>query len=195
MSRHAKAAQAIEEFLRALGYANEGELVGTGQRVAEAWLDELIVGEGKDARQPLRDGSLSLGPGPHGPVLLRSLAVATMCPHHLLPSHGHATVGYRPREKAAGLGAIAQAVELSARRLTLQETLTQAVADVLLEGLEAEGSFCHMRMVHTCFVTRGERKDSAIVETLAFAGSFATHDRPLALALLAGATPAIEPTP
>ncbi|MBL8741667.1 MAG: GTP cyclohydrolase I [Myxococcales bacterium] len=188
MSRHARAAQAIEEFLRALGYANEGELVGTGQRVAEAWLDELVAGEGKDARQPLREGSLGLGPGPHGPVLLWNLAVATMCPHHLLPSHGYATVGYRPREKAAGLGAIAQAVEIAARRLTLQETLTQTIADVLLEGLEAEGAFCHMRMVHTCFITRGERKDSATVETMAFAGSFAGHDRPLALGLLAGAT-------
>ncbi len=194
MTRHARAAQAIEEFLRALGYANEGELVGTGQRVAEAWLDELVAGEGRDATQPLRNGGLALGPGPHGPVLLRNLAVATMCPHHLLPSHGYATVGYRPRVKAAGLGAIAEAVEISARRLTLQETLTQAIADVLLAGLECEGSFCHMRMVHTCFVTRGERKDSAIVETLAFAGSFANGEKPLALALLAGAASS-EPNP
>ncbi len=123
-------------------------------------------------------------------MLLRNLAVATMCPHHLLPSHGYATVGYRPRAKAAGLGAIAQAVELSARRLTLQETLTQSIADALSDGLEAEGAFCHLRMVHTCFITRGERKDAAIVETLAFSGSFAGEERSVALALLAGATSA-----
>jgi len=187
VDRYARAAQAIEEFLRALGYESKGELVGTGERVAQAWLDELVSGEGKDARAPLRDGSLSLGDGPHGPVLLRNVAVATMCPHHLLPSHGHATVAYRPRRLAAGLGAIAQMIDLSARRLALQETLTQSIANALHEGLDAEGSFCHLAMTHTCFVVRGERQDASVVESMAFAGSFAADERPLALALFGGA--------
>ncbi len=184
-----RAARAIDEFLLALGYRIEGELVGTGQRVAEAWARELVSAEGLDPTEPLRAGALDLGPGSHSAVVLRDLAVATMCPHHLLPSHGRATVIYQPRARAAGLGAIAQAIDLCARRLTLQETLTQTVADVLLQGLEAEGSLCLISLVHTCFVARGERQASSVVETMATAGSFAGADRELALTLLRHRTP------
>jgi GTP cyclohydrolase I len=182
-----RARRAIDEFLRALGRDPEGELQGTGQRVADAWIDELVSGEGVDARALLAD-AIDLGPGPHGAIVLRDLKVASMCPHHLLPSHGKATIGYLPRRKAAGLGTLAQVVDTLARRLTLQESLGDAIAKTLLEGLDAEGAFCRLALHHTCFIARGERQASAVVETVALCGAFAADQRAFALALLGPST-------
>lgn len=178
--------RAIAEMLGALGYREVGELEGTPGRVADAWIDELVAGEQIDPLEALRGSKIELGPGPHGAVVLRRLRVATMCPHHLLPSLGSATIAYLPRERAAGLGALAQVVDALSRRLTLQETLGEAIASTLLEGLEAEGALCHLALRHSCFSARGEREAEAVVETLALAGSFVGRDRPLALALLGG---------
>lgn len=177
------AADAVEAFLRALGYEISGELVGTGRRVADAWLDELVSGEGSDPAAILREGSLDMGSGPHSVVVLREVAIATMCPHHLLPSHGRATIGYLPARAAAGLGAIARAADACSRRLSLQETLSESIVSALMRGLDAHGAFCKLELVHTCFVARGERQSSSVVETLALRGVFAEEQRALALAL------------
>jgi GTP cyclohydrolase I len=186
MADRARAAKAIEEFLRSLGHDLTGELVGTPERVADAWIDELVSGERLDARAVLEAGRIDLGPGAHGAVLLRDLRVATVCPHHLLPSHGRATVAFLPDRDGAGLGVIARLVDVLARRMTLQESLGEAIAAELVAGLRAKGALCRLSLVHTCFVARGEREAGATVETLALAGSFAAADRPLALALLSG---------
>ena len=180
-----KAARAIEEFLVALGHRLEGELEGTGERVANAWCDELLSGEDHDPLTILASGSLDLGEGPHGLVVLRDLATSTMCPHHLLPGHGVATIAYLPRRKAAGLGTLSEMVQALARRLTLQETLGEDIAKALLEGLDAKGSLCQLDLTHTCFVARGERQSGSVVSTLSLAGTFAGPDRDLALAALA----------
>ncbi|MFS8066531.1 MAG: GTP cyclohydrolase I, partial [Byssovorax sp.] len=86
------AARAIEDFLRALGHAPEGELAGTGERVADAWADDLLDGASVDAGALLREGALDIDAKGTGLVLVRDLTVTTMCPHHLLPAHGTATV-------------------------------------------------------------------------------------------------------
>ncbi|MFO0549191.1 MAG: GTP cyclohydrolase I [Polyangiaceae bacterium] len=184
MADRERAARAIEDFLRALGCPIEGELVGTGKRVADAWADEFLSGAGVEPAALLAAGSLDLGEGPHGPVVLRAIAISTMCPHHLLPSQGTATIGYQPTRLAAGLGTIAQAVDACARRLTLQETLGQEIADALVAGLGAAGSFCRLELRHTCFSNRGERQANAIIDTVAFGGAWASSPaRESALAL------------
>lgn len=184
--RRRRAAEAISEFLAVLGYRVEGELVGTGRRVADAWIDELVSGEGKDPAALLRAGSLDLGDGPHGVVVLHDISLATMCPHHLMPSHGYATIGYLPSRLAAGLGTIAEAADACARRLALQETLGESIAAALESGLDAQGSFCRLRLVHTCFSARGERQAASVVDTLALRGVFAASMRDVALALATG---------
>src|SRR5688500_4596300 len=101
LAQRERAARAIDEFLRALGYELRGELEGTGRRVADAWIDELVAGTRTDPRTLLAAGAIEAGPGPHGVVVLRGIRVATMCPHHLLPAHGTATVGFLPKSKLA----------------------------------------------------------------------------------------------
>jgi GTP cyclohydrolase I len=180
----ARATEAIAEFLRALGHDLEGELAGTPERVAAAWADELLAGYANDPEKILREGSIELGEGPHGIVVLRDIAISVVCPHHLLPSHGFASIAYAPTRRAAGLGPIAAATLALAQRLTLQETLGNQIAETIRKALDAEGALARLDLTHTCFVARGERQAGSILTTLALTGSFAGADRPLALAAL-----------
>lgn len=181
-----RAARAIEEFLRALGYQPEGDLAETGQRVADAWIDDLVAGENQDGAAILREGSIEIAEGTGSMVVLRGLDITTMCPHHLLPAHGRATIAYRPAGRVAGLGTIAQLADAFSRRLTLQEQIGEHLVAALVNLLGAHGALCRLRLTHTCLVTRGEKKAGTLVETLAFAGTFAENgaDRALALAVL-----------
>ncbi len=181
------AARAIEDFLRALGHVPEGELAGTGERVADAWADDLLEGEAIDAAAVLREGALDLDAAGSGLVLVRDLAVTTMCPHHLLPAHGTATVAYLPGARVAGIGTIAHVVDVLAHRLTLQERIGDDVVALLVHELGARGALCRLALTHSCLIARGERKTGAIVETIAVAGTFAfaSPDRDLAFLALA----------
>jgi GTP cyclohydrolase I len=180
------AARAIDDFLRALGHAPEGDLAGTGERVADAWADDLLEGDAIDAAAVLREGSIPIDAEGAGLVVLRDLAVATMCPHHLLPAHGSALVAYLPGDRVAGIGTIAHVVDAFSRRLTLQERIGADVTAILVRELGARGALCRLALTHTCLIARGERKAGAIVETIAVAGTFAlpTPDRDLAFAAL-----------
>jgi GTP cyclohydrolase IA len=180
------AARAIEDFLRALGHSPEGELAGTGERVADAWADDLLDGEAIDAAVLLREGSLAMDAEGSGLVLVRDLAVTTMCPHHLLPAHGTATVAYLPGARVVGIGTIAHVVDVLAHRLTLQERIGDDVVALLVHELGARGALCRLALTHSCLIARGERKTGSIVETIAVAGTFAsaTPDRDLAFLAL-----------
>jgi GTP cyclohydrolase I len=181
------AARAIEDFLRALGHEPEGDLEGTGERVADAWADDLLEGESIDAAAVLREGSIEMPDAGAGLVVVRDLTVSTMCPHHLLPAQGTALVVYQPGDRVAGIGTIAHVVDALSRRLTLQERIGADVVALLVRELGARGALCKLALTHACLTARGERKSGAIVETLAVAGSFAhaTPDRDLAFAALA----------
>lgn len=134
----------------------------------------------------LREGSLDLGEGPHAVVSVAEIAISTICPHHLLPSHGFAEIAYLPARRAAGLGAIAEAASTLARRPALQETLTADIANAVMEGLSALGAACRLDLSHTCFIARGERQPRSTVRTLSLAGSFLGPDRELALVAMRG---------
>jgi GTP cyclohydrolase IA len=182
------AARAIEDFLRALGHEPVGDLEGTGERVADAWADDLLEGEAIDAATVLREGALDLEAGDGGLVVVRDLAVTTMCPHHLLPAHGTGLIAYLPGRGIAGLGTLAHVLDALSRRLTLQERIGTGVASLLVRELGARGALCRLSLTHSCLIARGERKTGAVVETLAVAGSFAEPgaDRDLAFLALGG---------
>lgn len=186
MDREA-AARAIVDFLAALGHAPEGDLSATPELVAEAWCTDLLAGAGDDPAAILAQGAVPSTPADcSGLVVLRDLAVTTVCPHHLMPGHGQALVAYLPGAKVAGFGAITRALAAATRRLTLQERATGDVARALLVGLGARGALCRLELVHTCLLARGSRESGATIETLALEGSFAEAgpDRDLALSLL-----------
>jgi GTP cyclohydrolase IA len=182
------AEKAVFEFLRAMGQDpdHDPDLAGTPARVVEAWATDLIDGYEIDVPQLLAAESSAASGGSGRLVTLRGMAVSTMCPHHLLPARGTATVLYLPGARLAGIGTLARLVDAYAHRLTLQEAIGAKVASALVEHLGARGGACKLTLSHSCLTSRGERQHGATVETVALAGTFDRPgpDRDLALAAL-----------
>jgi GTP cyclohydrolase IA len=168
MDREA-AARAIDAFLSALGRSpqSEPELIGTAERVASAYADELLAGYSIDVDALLAQ---SVFAGRSDLVILRDLPVTTTCPHHLMPSTGLAYVAFAPDEHLVGVGTVARVVEAYARRLALQEQIGEQVVAALQKHLAPRWVACRIALSHACMVARGERAHGARVETLAIAG-------------------------
>jgi len=175
------AAAAIDAFLRALGrdLEAEPELARTGERVASAYIDELCDGYGVDVASLLRTESM---PGDSEVVALRDIAVATVCPHHLMTAAGTASVAFAPGGRLVGLGTIVKVVDAFAHRLTLQEEIGESVAHALVTHLSARWAACRLVLGHQCVSAQGPRRHGTHAETLAFAGD--DGGRPLALAFV-----------
>ena len=166
------AAQALRTFLRSLGLPvdSDPELSGTPERAARAWRDEFLDGYRHSAAAVLAE---ALPSSERSMVVLAHVSFATMCPHHLLPCAGRATLGYLPGGRIVGLGALVQLVECFAHRLVLQETLGRQVADALVEHLGARAAGVVLEGRHACLSLRGERQTEGVVVTHSFAGAWA----------------------
>jgi GTP cyclohydrolase I len=164
------AATAIDAFLRAIGRDPEREpdLVGTGARVTDAYVDELCAGYAVDTRALLAASAITGHAA--GVVMVRDIPVTTMCPHHLLPASGTATVAMHAAERIVGLGTLASLVDAHARRLTLQERIGEAVVADIDAVLRPDWVGCRVVLVHGCMVSRGERSIGSRVETVALRG-------------------------
>lgn len=168
------AANAIDAFLRAIGRdsSKEPDLVGTGGRVADAYVDELCAGYAVDTRALLEASVItSTTHASDGLVVVRDIAITTMCPHHLLPATGTATIAMHTRDKLVGIGTLVSLVEAHARRLTLQERIGEAVVADIEAVLDPAWVGCRLVLVHGCMVSRGERAVGSSVETLALRGA------------------------
>ncbi len=184
------AANAIDAFLRAIGRdpTREPELLGTGARVAAAYLDELCAGYTIDTVALLETSAIAIGLGgaAAGLVVVRDIPVTTMCPHHLLPASGTATVAMQPRDRLVGVGTLAALVDAHARRLTLQEHIGEGVVADVAAVLQPSFVGCRIVLVHGCMVARGERAIGASVETVAMRGAAADTDARVYAALGVG---------
>jgi len=184
----AAAARAIADFLKALGFnvVDHPDLAGTPERVSEAFADDLLRGQSVDVRELIRQGSCEAPPAADsGPVAVTGIAVAALCPHHLLPALGRANVVYLPGAMLLGIGTLSALVDAFARRLTLQEAIGQNVVSALMEHAGARGAYCELELEHSCLRARGERQTNAVVRSSARAGEFtgATGVSEIALAL------------
>lgn len=107
-------------------------------------------------------------------VLVKDIALYSMCEHHLVPFHGVAHVGYIPNTQGqiTGLSKLARVVDLYARRPQVQERLTAQVADALVARLEPRGVIVVVEAEHLCMSMRGVRKPGARTVTSAVRGAF-----------------------
>jgi GTP cyclohydrolase IA len=185
----AAAARAIHEFLTALGFdpRQYPDLAETPGRVTEAFCDDLLRGHDVDVLELIRQGS-SDAPwsAKSGPVAVTQIAIATTCPHHLLPALGVAHVVYLPGATLLGIGTVSALVDAFSRRLTLQEAIGQSVVDALIEHAGARGAYCELELEHGCLRARGERQARALVRTSARAGEFASPGALTEIALALG---------
>lgn len=105
-------------------------------------------------------------------VLIKDIPLYSLCEHHLLPFFGHAHVGYIPNDKIVGISKIARMVDLFARRLQVQERLTNQVADTLMEALKPKGVAVVIDAEHLCMQMRGVQKRGTSIVTSAMLGAF-----------------------
>lgn len=105
-------------------------------------------------------------------VVVRDIEFYSMCEHHMLPFFGHAHVGYLPNGQVVGLSKVARVVDVFARRLQVQERLTNQVADALMEHLGAHGVAVVMEASHTCMMMRGVQKQRSTTVSSAMRGTF-----------------------
>ena len=174
--KRAKLTKVFEDFLRAVDRSpgTYPEFMDTPVNSASMWLDELLDGYNWDPKNILSGGSPTTGE--QGLVIVRDMFFHSTCPHHLLPYHGIAHVGYVPGDRIVGLSRIARLVDCCGHRLVLQEDMGQAIADALVEHLGAAGAACILDTEQLCMVIRGVRKPGARAVTAAYAGSFVTDN-------------------
>ena len=110
-------------------------------------------------------------------VLVKDIDLYSTCEHHMLPFLGKCHVAYIPNGKITGLSKLARVVETYARRLQVQERLTEQIRDCIEEALHPLGVAVVIEARHTCMQVRGVEKDNAITTTSAFSGIFLTSSR------------------
>jgi GTP cyclohydrolase I len=180
----ARAERAVREFLLALGRDVDAdpELQGTPARVVEAYADDLMSGYDVDVKALLSEGEAVSEHKVSGFIALSGVSVSTICPHHLLLSNGAASVVYRPGSRLFGLGTLAALVNAYARRLSLQESISENVVQALVEHGGVRAAYCEVRLVHGCLVARGSRQVRTELVTTARRGDIDAAELVLALA-------------
>jgi len=185
-----KVAQATRLLLEGIGEdpAREG-LKETPRRVAKMW-QELVAGMDRDAA----DFAKAIPVEEYDEiVLLRDIPFVSVCEHHLVPFIGRAHVAYLPvKGKVTGLSKLARTVEIHARRLQVQERMSQAIADDIMRTLEPRGVMVVLEAEHLCMTIRGAEKPGTITTTSVVRGIFrenaATRSEAMSL-LTAGRRP------
>jgi GTP cyclohydrolase I len=170
----AAAEDAIARFLDALGLPPDvrraEDLEGTPARVAEAWLEDLVDGYGRDPAAILAGALPNEG---RDLVAVTGIDFHSVCPHHLLPSRGVAHVAYLPGGKVVGFGQIVKLVDGLAHRLVLEEDLARQIADALVRHVGARGAACILEAEQLCLTVRGEKRAGARTHAEAWAGALA----------------------
>jgi GTP cyclohydrolase I len=160
---------AVREILFAVGEDPDREgLAETPDRVARMYA-EMFAGLHQDPREHLQK---TFTEKYDEMVLVKDIGFGSMCEHHLLPFTGKAHVAYLPKGKIVGLSKLARVVEVVAHRPQVQERMTEEVADLLVDELEARGVAVILEAAHTCMTLRGVRKDSSVCTTSAMRGVF-----------------------
>jgi GTP cyclohydrolase I len=160
----------ITELLKHIGEdpSREG-LVKTPERVAKAW-GFLTQGYQKSV-QDVINGAIFEVEANHM-IIVKDIEVYSLCEHHLLPFFGKCHIGYIPKGKVLGVSKLARLADLFARRLQIQERLTNQIAQTVMDVLEPDGVGVVMEAQHLCMMMRGVEKQNSKMVTSAMQGSF-----------------------
>ena len=105
-------------------------------------------------------------------VIVKNIELYSMCEHHMLPFIGKCHIAYLPKNKVIGLSKIARIVEVFARRLQIQENLTNEIANCIIEKTEAAGAAVIIEAQHMCMMMRGVEKQNSVMTTSCMLGTF-----------------------
>jgi len=164
---------AVRQILADIGEDPEREgLVKTPERVARAYRF-LTKGYDEDPKTVI-NGALFVEDYSEM-IIMRDLDFFSLCEHHMLPFFGKAHVAYIPNRHIVGISKLARLVEVYARRLQVQERMTNQVANTILEELDPQGVGVVVEAEHLCMRMRGVEKQNSVVTTSTMLGVFRSH--------------------
>ena len=165
----------VRDLLVELGEdpAREG-LVKTPQRVAKS-LAFLTRGYRQSLKAVVNGAKFTSGT--NHMVILKDIELYSLCEHHLLPFYGSCAIGYISQGKVLGVSKLARIVDMFARRLQIQERMTEEIANAIMAEAGAEGVGVVIRAKHLCMMMRGVEKQNSEMTTSAVLGSFRTDEK------------------
>jgi GTP cyclohydrolase I len=167
-----RVAELIRELLIEIGEDPDREgLLKTPMRVAKAY-EYLCSGYKADPKQVINEAVFEAKS--NNMVIARDIEVYSLCEHHMLPFFGRCHIGYISKGKVLGVSKLARLVDVHARRLQIQERLTQDIAREIRDATGAEGVGVVMECKHMCMMMRGVEKQNSVMQTSSVLGSF--HD-------------------
>ena len=146
-------------------------LLDTPARVIRSY-DEFFAGYQEDAAEMLARTFEEVD-GYDDMVLLKNIRVESYCEHHIVPILGTASIAYFPDRKVVGISKLARVIDIFAKRLQTQETMTAQIAETIQTILEPKGVALIVDAQHQCMTTRGVRKPGVSMVTTRFTGIFA----------------------
>ncbi len=165
----------VKSLLKELGEdpARDG-LKKTPERVAKS-LTYLTRGYRQNVKTVVNGAYFTSGT--NHMVILKNIELYSMCEHHLLPFFGSCAIGYISQGKVLGVSKLARIVDMYARRLQIQERLTEQIADAVMKEADAEGVGVVIRAKHLCMMMRGVEKQNSEMVTSAVLGSFRSDEK------------------
>jgi GTP cyclohydrolase I len=161
---------AITSILKAIGENPEREgLKDTPRRVAKSY-EYLMQGYKQNPDEILKTAIFH--EECNHMIIVRDIELYSMCEHHMLPFYGKCHIGYIAQDRVYGVSKLARLVDCFARRLQVQERLTQQIASCLMEPINAEGVGVVIEAQHLCMMMRGVSKQNSKMMTSAMLGSF-----------------------
>ena len=163
-----------EEIIDLLGEDKDREgLLKTPERASKA-MKFLTEGYEKDPKQILQ--SAMFEEEYNEMVIVKDIELYSLCEHHMLPFFGKAHIAYIPKGHIVGLSKIPRVVDVFARRLQVQERLTEQILDCINNTLKPDGVAVVIEASHMCMMMRGVQKQNSTTTTSGFRGSFKNTD-------------------
>lgn len=165
-------AELVRQLLVELGEdPNREGLQDTPRRAASAY-QFMLSGYGQKVDDVINGAIFSQST--NNMVVVRDIELYSMCEHHMLPFFGRCHIGYISKDKVLGVSKLARIVDCFAKRLQIQERLTQQIARAIRDSVEAEGVGVVIEAQHLCMMMRGVEKQNSLMTTSCVLGSF--HD-------------------
>ena len=166
---HERVQQLVRELLIELGEDPEREgLLNTPKRVAESY-EYLTSGYRADIKE-LINGAIFTQES-NNMIIARDIELYSLCEHHMLPFFGRCHIGYVSKGKVFGVSKLARLVDMFARRLQIQERLTEQIAHAVMDNIKPEGVGVIIEARHLCMMMRGVEKQNSLMVTSSVLGS------------------------